>query len=137
MARKSAATIALPLALPLSRVSDLLSSAFEGGSNYWYTIDEFIKPKGAPRTWKQRAYPDEVFRHLDYPLNKGGALLIEDKESGVSDHHRLDLPAIEKGLEVFATKYPRHFGDWLAENDDATTGDVFLQCCLFGEVVYG
>jgi hypothetical protein len=25
----------------------------------------------------------------------------------------------------------------LNENDDADTGDVFLQLCLFGEVVYG
>ncbi len=28
-------------------------------------------------------------------------------------------------------------GDMLAENDDATTGDVFLQCALFGELVFG
>lgn len=131
-------TITLPLALPLSRVSDLLCSAFEGGSNYWYFIEDFVKPTGAPKTWKQRAYPDEVFRHLDYPLNKGGALLILDKEGDDTDKvYRLDLLAIEKGLAVFAAKYPRHFADWLAEKDDATTGDVFLQCCLFGEAIYG
>lgn len=34
-------------------------------------------------------------------------------------------------------KYPRHWADVLAENDDATTGDVFLQCCLFGECIFG
>lgn len=109
-----------------------------GGSNYWYTIDEFVKPEGEPETWTQRAYPDEVFRHLDYPLNKGGVLHITDKEGDDTDKvYRLDLSAIEKGLAVFATKYPRHFADWLSERDDAATGDVFLQCCLFGEAVYG
>jgi hypothetical protein len=36
-----------------------------------------------------------------------------------------------------ADKYPRHIADILSENDDATTGDVFLQLCLFGDVVYG
>jgi len=25
----------------------------------------------------------------------------------------------------------------LSDNDDDGTGDVFLQCCLFGEIVYG
>jgi hypothetical protein len=36
-----------------------------------------------------------------------------------------------------AREYGRHFSDMIAENDDATTADVFLQCCLFGELVYG
>ena len=50
---------------------------------------------------------------------------------------RLDLNAIKKGLQIMAEKYPRHMGDFLNENDDADTGDVFLQCCLFGEAIYG
>jgi hypothetical protein len=40
-------------------------------------------------------------------------------------------------LALMAEKEPRHFGDFMGENDDATTSDVFLQLCLFGEVVYG
>ena len=44
---------------------------------------------------------------------------------------------IEKGLKVFAEKSPYQFGEWLLDNDDSITGDVFLQCCLFGEVKYG
>ena len=44
---------------------------------------------------------------------------------------------ILRGLEVMADKYPNHFGDAIAGNDDATTGDVFLQCCVFGDVLYG
>jgi len=38
---------------------------------------------------------------------------------------------------VMAKKEPRHFADFLKEDYDETTGDVFLQCCLFGEVIYG
>jgi hypothetical protein len=33
-------------------------------------------------------------------------------------------------------QYRSHFGDMMNHND-ATTGDVFLQCCLLGKVVYG
>jgi hypothetical protein len=44
---------------------------------------------------------------------------------------------VTKGLEIMATKYARHFADLVSENDDADTHDVFLQCALFGEVVYG
>jgi len=36
-----------------------------------------------------------------------------------------------------ASEAPRHFADFIAENDDAETADVFLQCCLFGRIVFG
>lgn len=29
------------------------------------------------------------------------------------------------------------FAEILDDNADANTGDVFLQCCLFGDVIYG
>ena len=115
------------------RISDLLCSAFEGGSNYWYVIEKFIQPE----TLNFRTDEDEIFKHLDYPLNEGGAVMVGDMEDEDSKPKRLDLGAIKKGLRIMAKKYPRHMSDFLNENDDADTGDVFLQCCLFGEVIYG
>lgn len=49
----------------------------------------------------------------------------------------LTLGKIKKGLRIFAKEHPSHFSDFLRENYDMTTGDMFLQCCLFGEVIYG
>ena len=118
------------------RVGDLLCSAFEGGSNYWYMIEEFIKPPVVV----QHTGLGEVFRHLDYPLSEGGALMVSDSKAanpGEAKTTRLDWPRLLEGLKIMAEKYPRHYGDWLAENDDADTGDVFLQCCVLGDVVYG
>lgn len=121
--------------ISLQRISDLLCSAFEGGSNYWYQIDKFIKPKNL----SFRTDEDQIYRHLDYPLNEGGALIISDIEGDLNEPpwKRLDLDAIKKGLQIMAEKYPRHMGDFLNDNDDADTGDVFLQCCLFGDAIYG
>lgn len=118
------------------RVADLLISAFEGGSNYWYVIEEFIEPPVVER----HTGLDGVFRHVDYPLSEGGALIVSDAKENTPDKVRkvrLDWPKIQEGLVVMARKYPRHFGHWLSEDDDADTGDAFLQCCLFGELVYG
>ena len=119
--------------ISLDRISNLLCSAFEGGSNYWYVINEFVKPKA----FTFRTDEDEVYRHLDYPLNEGGALIVGDMEDEDSEDKRLDLEAIQKGLKIMAEKYPRHMSDFINDNDDAITGDVFLQCCLFGDVIYG
>jgi hypothetical protein len=117
----------------LENISNLLCSAFEGGSNYWYVINEFVEPKALTfRTDK-----DQVYRHLDYPLNEGGAVIVGDMEDTDAEAKTLDLKAIQKGLKIMAEKYPRHMSDFVNDNDDAITGDVFLQCCLFGEVIYG
>jgi hypothetical protein len=114
------------------RISDLLCSAFEGGSNYWYIIAECVEPP----VLEFRTSDKTIFKHLDYPLNDGGGLLIGDQEDEDRQPILLDFAAIRKGLTLLAEKYPRHWADFLSENDDASTADVFLQLCLFGEVVY-
>ena len=119
--------------ITLDRISNLLCSAFEGGSNYWYQIDKFIKPENL----SFRTDEEQIYRHLDYPLNEGGALIINDLEGDEDEPKRLDLDAIKKGLQIMAEKYPRHMSDFLNDNDDAETGDVFLQCCIFGDAIYG
>lgn len=114
----------------------LLCNAFEGGSNYWYFIEKFQYPKG--KTRKDFEYP-----HLELPI-KGGALTIKDMEGdqGTGEHakaklYRLDLKALERGWKIMHDKYPHHYADAITGQDDATTGDVFLQCCVFGDVIYG
>lgn len=51
--------------------------------------------------------------------------------------HKITIEDIRKGLEIMRDNYPRHFADLVEENDDLITGDVWLQCAVFGEVIYG
>jgi hypothetical protein len=128
--------------VPIRRVQDMLCCAFEGGSNYWYRIEKFHEPKAFVNQFDEpfNTEKTKIFRHIDYPTNPGGYLIVSDggEESGDDVKKvKLDLEACERGLQVMAEKYPRHFSNMLQDNDDAETGDVFLQCCLFGELVYG
>jgi hypothetical protein len=114
--------------IPKQRISDLLCCAFEGGSNYWYWINRFN-------------YPDEKilkleYPHLELPLIEGGSLLIDAQGDKEHSGKLLNLESIQKGLQLLHDNYCNHFNDLLTENDDADTGDVFLQLCLFGEVVF-
>lgn len=118
------------------QISSLLCSAFEGGSNYWYLIDSYH----APGIYHFRSSVEQIYPYLDYPLNHGGFVMIETLEKDEIEGKttwRLDQTAIEEGLKVMSKDFPKHFADILTENADAETGDVFLQCCLFGELVYG
>jgi hypothetical protein len=79
---------------------------------------------------------DKPTSYTDYPLNRGGFLMVGDIEKDMPDA-LLDLGTIRSGLQVMAYSYPRHWHDFINDNEDAATGDVFLQCCLYGEVIFG
>ena len=125
------------------QVGNLLSSAFEGGSNYWYRIEEFHKPSVYQFNYgadlgKEAGY----FKQIDYPLNPDGYLVVSDyhgADDGEVKKRTLSSHSIKRGLRLMSESkdYAHHWRDLLAEDDDQTTADVFLQFCLFGDVVYG
>ena len=51
--------------------------------------------------------------------------------------HYLTMDNVRKGLELMRDEYPRHYADLMEEEDDAITGDVWLQLAVFGELIYG
>lgn len=80
--------------------------------------------------------------HYTLPTT-GGSICFRDAEAPatrqcVDDQGRyvLDGYALWRGIEVLQRDYPDHLHDYLEEEGDALTGDTYLQCALFGEVVY-
>lgn len=121
-------------------VRDLLVTAFEGGSNYWYRIDGKKLPPGtAMADFKQggRMQPSGDYYHWSQliPTIPGGQLIIRDTEG--DEAHVLDLPAIRKGLMLMKQKFPKHYARALDESYDAGDADVFLQLSLFDDVIFG
>jgi hypothetical protein len=110
------------------QVYDLLVTAREGGSNYW--IDSYVSTAPAESF---TPVDGEVYKFADYPLHGGSITITHDE----TEKAILNLENIQSGLQVMANKYNRHFTDLLNDNMDAITADVFLQCCVFGELVYG
>lgn len=54
-----------------------------------------------------------------------------------SAKHRITMDNVRKGLELMQEQYPRHYADLVEEDDDAITGDVWLQLAVFGDIIYG
>ena len=67
---------------------------------------------------------------------EGDAVEIVDNENK-EKIYTLNTKAVKKGLTVMAKKFPKHFADFLNGDYDADTSDCFLQCALFGDVIYG
>lgn len=102
---------------------NLLCSALEGGSNYWYQIV------------KHNREQDEYFHDIPFRIN--GELVIGDTDGYLKEPIKLTLPDLYKAWALMRIEYPRHWADALQENDDAATGDVFLQLAMFNKIVFG
>ena len=113
--------------LPDEKISNLLCSAFEGGSNYWYQLVDWTQDHNGILDYDGMVDPEKYLKWSikDWQDTEGVGL------------YQLDYAALFKGLRIMAAKYPAHMGDAIRGEDDAETGDVFLQCCLFGDIVYG
>lgn len=124
-------------------IADLLCGALEGGSNYWYMIEKKIEPTKWLRSeavWfatKEEAQKSKIKHYLHYyPLNPGGGLIFSDKERDNKETFLLNSTAIQIGLQKMAEEYPKHFADFQSGDYDGNTSDIFLQLCLFKEVLY-
>lgn len=110
------------------QLADVLCSAFEGGIGYWAAVDSYHPVDFEGHAW-------------EHPLLAHGWVKLRDKtgEGGFpgADVAKLDMEALKRGLRVLAKKYPKRLSEIMSGDEDAETGDVFVQCCVFGEVVFG
>ena len=118
-------TVTTSIEVTKKRLSDLLCGAAEGGSAYWARSNDNNHKEVGAEYW------------FEAPLYENGFFTIEDQTYDKKYEYRVTLGEIEKGLQVMAELYPKHYADFMSENEDAITGDVFLQCCIFNEVIYG
>jgi hypothetical protein len=128
-------------------VRDLLSGAFEGGSNYWYRIESKKFPPGSKyEDFKEegRMQPLRPDGSADYyhwsqliPTFPGGQLVIRDISEDEGEALVLDLPALKKAWILLKGKYQKIYKRVIDQSWDASDADVFLQLALFDDVIYG
>ena len=102
------------------RIMDLITAGVEGGINYWGGVSRY-KWEGVEAGTVDLGDAVVIVEYVDEDENAVWPLTRE---------------AIADGLRIMGEKYPRHLRDFLADNEDAVTGDVFIQCACLGEVVY-
>lgn len=115
------------------KIANAIIGAFEGGSTYW--VQSGIHAGGPTLDSPYYAAPEFylapdmaiAFRYDDPNKDEGNG-------KGRKTITRADL---QSGLDIMAQKYGSHFADLVNENDDASTHDVFLQCVILGDVIYG
>lgn len=141
------ATISMQVDISQKRIQDILVGFFENGYSSWLRD---IKSKNLAdgfsfidfRKGGRMQDPKDYYHWSQIiPVTEGCSLTLlvddPDSDSGGEKDFILDCNSIRVGIQVMASKYRDHWEDFLYLNDDAITADVFAQCCVYGEVIYG
>jgi hypothetical protein len=136
------------------QIANALCSAIEAGPThgcgYWGVADQeaSTRPEKMDLSECGDVFGNEEYWYVHWPLFEGGKLVFieHDGYEGFDDdgnrkwvevaRHTLDLEAIQRGLKVLADKFPHKFAELVNDESDGPLGDLFLQCCFFGEEKY-
>jgi hypothetical protein len=129
-------TVKTTVEITIERIKDLLCCAFEGGIEYW----GFAKHL----TLEQRA--EIKTDHFHERPAMGGSLTVMDYETQ-EELGIIDMESMKQALQYMADgtdkngkdcpEFKKHW-DWiLRENEDAGTGDIFVQLAVMGVVEFG
>lgn len=120
--------------VPAQRIADLMITAIEGGIGYWASAVKLVSAGGAEVKEKPWYADPTLYEDPDMSL-----VVVEDEAStaGASPRHVIGRKELLNGLAIMQAKYPAAFADFMTENEDAETADMWLQCAALGDVVYG
>lgn len=130
--KKDLRTVKVTINFPIGQIKNLLISALEGGSNYWYQLDREEVRRINEYGKASMSFIDRLYVFLE----GGNSIMIDDIEDD-EELGQLSMKSIRKALRLMAKNSPHHFADAISEKDDATTADVFFQYAVMGEVKFG
>lgn len=113
---------------------DLLVTAIEGGSNYWYFLDD--DAVGAIRAIE----PDKnipLSQALYIALRDGAKVPVRDLEDVTEILGTMDKDSCLHAMKVISERYPDVWNNIMDEQYDAGDADVFFQLAVMGELTFG
>jgi hypothetical protein len=112
------------------QIIDVLVTALEGGSNYWYLI------KDLPRELESDESMGLSEAIGDYVL-RGGEITIYDLEDEDEELGELNMNKLLEAITIMKTEYPDIYQNLVNDEYDANDADVFFQVAVMGEVTFG
>jgi len=109
---------------------DLLITALEGGSNYWYYLPDL--------SMIERRSGDPLSIAIFNGVWSGGKIVpVHDNEERDNALGNLTRESMEGAFTLMRQTHPRHYADIYSGNVDAETADVWFQLAVMREVIYG
>lgn len=116
--------VAKAATMPRQQIAYVLCAALEGGSTYWCGQCTVVTYPGETEWAHEAIAAGTDFSVRDFEAEETTVVKNSDEKLG-------------EAMSLMADHYPGHWKDFVNENEDAITGDIFFQLLCFGEVVYG
>lgn len=114
-------------------IIDILVTALEGGSNYWYFIPTI--PNGV-REIKNEMGITTAEAIGQYVL-KGGFVQINDAEDEEEVLGNIDMDGLLDAIQKIKSDYPNIYENIIDEEYDAEDADAFFQIAVMGDITFG
>lgn len=115
-------------------IASLIITALEGGSNYWYFLRGMEEHLGTDKEWEEAEGYWEI---LENRLQEGTLNLpVYDIENPDDLLGTMTSESVVKALQTMSTDYPVHFNDFITGRYDASTGDIFFQLAVMGDITF-
>jgi hypothetical protein len=124
----------LELELSYETFENIIVTALEGGSNYWYMLGDI---KGCPL---KSEMPDKApSQRIAYGLwhNKGSEVAIWDAEEEDELLGTLTYDSMRERMQLACEDYMKEINMMISEDYDAWTADTLFQVLVMGEVTFG
>jgi hypothetical protein len=112
------------------QITDIIITALEGGSNYWYSLE--MNSNNAAKS-KDQSRAEFICEQV---LKHNATFQIFDIDD---DEHlgELSKESIKKGIKLVKANYPEYIVDVKEGDFDAEIADIFFQYFILGEIVFG
>lgn len=125
----------IELGLPLERLEDMFVGALEGGSNYWYWMDEDAVI--AIRSVVPKSEDPCLSTAILKAVLRGAVVPIRDFEDHNNVLGHVSMETMPIRLTKCGKENPNLIMEVLNEEDDASTADAIFQYLTMGEIVFG
>lgn len=118
------------------KFADIIITALEGGSNYWYQlIDEDYRDKLPPKTVERQSLSERIAYAL-YTDPKF-ELPVYDVEEPDELLGKVTQESMYRAFELAKSDYPDAYENIMEEQYDASDADILFQLATMGELVFG
>jgi hypothetical protein len=125
----------IELGLPLERLEDMFVGALEGGSNYWYWMDEDAVI--AIRSLVPKSEDPCLSTAILKAVLRGAVVPVRDFEDHNNVLGHVSMETMPSRLIKCGKENPNLIMEVLNEEDDASTADAIFQYLTMGEIVFG
>jgi len=117
---------------------DLLVTALEGGSNYWYFLPDLSKIPDVAQSPETKGFEKCLAARIWDAVQNGEKITVTDIDGDENEPiGYVGLHELNRADELFLKEFPEAYGDAITENYDADTADIWFQLVVMGEVIFG